>query len=78
MTIPAIAPPDSPPPLFDDADVMVTLAPVATGVWNGSVVPGVTVELAVVLGLAVTMISVDDVGRRGTPAEFVVAYIVLM
>lgn len=77
ITIPAMAPPDNPELLLDDADVIVTLAPVATGVWNGSVVPGVTVELAVVLGLAVMTINVDEVGRKGTPAEFVVAYIVL-
>ena len=61
MTIPAIAPPDSPPPPLDSvAPERVILAPVATGVTKGIVVVG--------LFVAVTVVCPEVVGRIGAPA----------
>lgn len=71
MTIPAIAPPERPPlpPPSSVVGSIPTSAPVATGVSKGTVVVGSPVS--------VTMTRVLDVGRKGTPAEFVVSYMVL-
>ena len=59
MTMPAMAPPES-PPLLEWTAVMVTFAPVATGVWKGMVVVGLCV--------AVTTVTPEEVGRMGAPA----------
>src|ERR1700761_3697888 len=55
ITIPAIAPPDSPPP--PDGTGVAVCAPVETGVWKGTVVVGEMV--------AVMMTPPLVVGRRG-------------
>lgn len=47
MTIPAMAPPERPPELLDSAPVRVTLAPVATGARNGTVVVGDEVAVSI-------------------------------
>ena len=60
MTIPAIAPPERPPFPEADALVSVALAPVATGVWNGTVVVGLMVFVATT--------TVPVVGRSGAEA----------
>ena len=60
MTMPAIAPPESPPLAVALSDVSVMLAPVATGVSNGIVVVG--------LRVLVTVVTVDDVGLRAAVA----------
>lgn len=68
MTMPAMAPPER-PPLPPSLSVSPTSAPVATGVSNATVVVGEPVS--------VTMMRVLEVGRKGTPAAFVVSYMVL-
>jgi hypothetical protein len=60
MTIPAMAPPDSPLLALTSMPLRVTLAPVTTGGMNGTVVVGALVAVAVVMP--------EDVGRRGAPA----------
>jgi hypothetical protein len=59
MTMPAIAPPDSPLLALTSIPLSVTLAPVTTGGMNATVVVGVFVAVAVV--------TPEDVGRRGAP-----------
>ena len=62
ITMPAIAPPLSPPPDVCDAPlIMAPLVPV--GVWNGTVLAAVPVDVRVVV--------VPVVGRRGAPAVLV-------
>lgn len=60
MTIPAMAPPESPPPPLCSVPVKVMFAPVATGDMNGSVVVGLAVR--------VTVNWPEVVGRYGAPA----------
>lgn len=60
ITMPAMAPPESPPLVLASDWVSVTFAPVATGVSNGIVVVGVTE--------AVTIATVFEVARRGALA----------
>ena len=57
MTMPAMAPPESPLELLVSAGVTVTLAPVAIGSVKGTVVVGLAVE--------VTTTRLLDVGRMG-------------